>query len=425
MSVLQKMCGVLVVLSLLTPSLTVAQTADELQQQISEHNAQIAALDQEIAQYQKQLDATSNAKQTLQNTISQLNLSIKKTTASIKLTQNKISTTQLQIQQLAHTIDNKQQSIEANLAGIAESMRQADVLETRSLAESLLSSESLSTAWEDVDASVTLRHAIKDNVDQLAKEKQSLSDTKTATEKKKVELLAQQRTLVSQQGSLNATKAAQNDLLKQTKAQESNFQNILTEKRAAKASFEQALNNLQTKLEYIVDPSKILAAGKGILQWPLDNVRITQKFGNTAFAQSGAYNGKGHNGIDLAASIGTPIKAALTGEVIGTGNTDATKGCYSFGKWVMLKHGNGLNTLYAHLSQIGVQSGQVLSTGEVLGYSGETGYATGPHLHFGVYVSDATQILKLGDATKSKTPCANAVMPVAPLSGYLNPLDYL
>ena len=91
----------------------------------------------------------------------------------------------------------------------------------------------------------------------------------------------------------------------------------------------------------------------------------------------------------------------------------------------MVKHANGLNTMYAHLSQISVTTGQNVSTGQVLGYSGETGYATGPHLHFGVYVSSATQIMTLGAATQTKTPCANATMPITPLSGYLNPLNYL
>ena len=145
-----------------------------------------------------------------------------------------------------------------------------------------------------------------------------------------------------------------------------------------------------------------------------------------AFAASGAYNGKGHNGIDLAAPIGTPIKAALTGTVVGTGNTDEVRGCYSFGRWVMIKHGNGLSTMYAHLSQTGVVTGQSVATGQIIGYSGDTGYATGPHLHFGVYVTAATKIITLGQATNATTPCASAVMPVpTSLNGYLNPMNYL
>jgi len=165
---------------------------------------------------------------------------------------------------------------------------------------------------------------------------------------------------------------------------------------------------------------------RAILASPLDKLRITQEFGNTSFALSGAYNGKGHNGIDLAASIGTPVKAAMTGIVKGSGDTGSVRGCYSYGRWVLVRHENGLDTLYAHLSQIGVTTGQAVATGDLIGYAGQTGYATGPHLHFGVFASAATQIMRLGDATTNRTtPCANAMMPIAPLSGYLNPLNYL
>lgn len=102
------------------------------------------------------------------------------------------------------------------------------------------------------------------------------------------------------------------------------------------------------------------------MRWPVDNVRVTQTFGDTSFSRSGAYNGKGHNGIDLAASIGTPLKAALSGVVVGTGNTDTVRGCYSFGKWAMIKHGNGLSTMYAHMSQIGVSTGNRLPPDNLL-----------------------------------------------------------
>ena len=418
-------CVAIIVLS---PFFVFAQavgSASDIQKAIDEHNAAIDQLNKDIANYQKQLDTVSTKKQTLQSTLDQLNLSLKKITASVNVTKNKISATQLEIQQLTSGIADKQTSIETDEAGLAESIRILANSEMQPLAVQLLSSDTVSTAWEDIDATESVQRAVHDRITKLSSEKQSLVDTKKATEDKKAQLVEQQNELVTQQGSLNATKKAQSDLLSQTKAQESNFQAIIAQKKAQEASFESALTDLQAKLKIAINPSQITPAGKGILAWPLDVVRITQYFGNTPFAQTGAYNGKGHNGIDLAASIGTPVKAALSGTILGTGNTDAVRGCYSFGKWVMIKHANGLNTMYAHLSQINVSQGQAVSTGDVLGYSGETGYATGPHLHFGVYVSSATQIIKLGQATNSSTPCANAVMPVAPLEGYLNPLNYL
>jgi murein DD-endopeptidase MepM/ murein hydrolase activator NlpD len=401
-------------------------TPQLIQKAIDEHNAEIAKLNQDIAQFQQQLDAASKKKQTLQGTLVQLDISIKKTNASISLLKNQISATQLQIQQLSQTIVSKQGNIDVEESGLAQSLRALNQVEVQPLAAQILSSDDITTAWEDVDQNQSLQGAIDDHIKKLSSEKRALTDTRTTTESKKQELVTEQKALLAQQGSLNATKRAQSDLLKQTKAQESNFQAIIAEKKKQEASFESALNDLQSRLKVAINPSQITPSGSGVLQWPLDRVIITQYFGNTPFAASGAYAGKGHNGIDLAASIGTPVKAALSGVVIGTGNTDATPGCYSFGKWVFIKHYNGLSTIYAHLSEIDVSNGQTVTIGQVLGYSGETGYATGPHLHFGVYVSSAAQVLKLGDATKSSgTPCANVTMPVAPLAGYLNPLNYL
>ncbi|MCR4280944.1 MAG: peptidoglycan DD-metalloendopeptidase family protein [Candidatus Kaiserbacteria bacterium] len=408
-----------------SPIAVMGDTAEEIQQQISEQNREIEQLNAEIAQYEAQLASASSKKQTLQNTVDQLNLSLKKLTASISATKKRIATTELEIKQLSQGIALKEHSIANNKKGLAETIRRLSESETESLAIQILSATDVGGVWADIDSSARIREAISEDISELAKQKQSLTQTKTTAESKRADLVKQQKTLVAQQGSLSATKKAQSELLAQTKSQESNFQAILAQKQAAKTVFENALQDLQSKLQYTIDPSKITPAGKGILNWPLDKVRITQKFGNTSFSLAGGYNGKGHNGIDIGAQIGMPVKASLTGTVAGVGDTGLVKGCYSYGRWVLIKHDNGLATLYAHLSEINAYGGQSVGTGQLIGYSGQTGYATGPHLHFGVYVSSATQIMKLGDATNKKTPCSGALMPVAPLSGYLNPMDYL
>lgn len=402
-----------------------AQSASEIAQQIADHNSQIDVLNKEIAEYERQLKEVGSKKNTLQNTLAQLDLQRKKLTASIKATQNKVSALQLEIQSLSRNIAGKESAIATGKAGLAESMRRLSEVEEMSLVEAVLSSEDLNTMWTDIDANSTLQEAVRGDIEDLAAQKESLTETKTATIQKQNELVKQKNQLLAEQGSLDATRKAQSDLLAETKSEESTYQKILAQKQAARASFEAALSDLQSKLQYAIDPSQIPSTGKGILSWPVDGAKITQYFGNTAFARSGAYAGKGHNGIDIGARTGTPIKAALGGTVMSTGNTDAVRGCYSYGKWVMIKHGNGLATLYAHLSQINVSSGQTIARGQVLGYSGATGYATGPHLHFGVYVASSVQIIRLGEATNKTTSCSSAVMPVAPLSGYLDPMNYL
>lgn len=116
--------------------------------------------------------------------------------------------------------------------------------------------------------------------------------------------------------------------------------------------------------------------------------------------------------------------SAQDGVVMGVGDTDQACKKASYGKWVLIKHNNGLATLYGHLSVINVKAGQTVSAGEQIGLSGATGYVTGPHLHFTVIASDAVKIFGPTEY-KSRTCGTYMVMPYAPLNAYLNPLNYL
>jgi len=93
----------------------------------------------------------------------------------------------------------------------------------------------------------------------------------------------------------------------------------------------------------------------------------------------------------------------------------------SYGKWVLVRHTNGLSTLYAHLSVISVSVGDQISGSSVIGYSGNTGYSTGPHLHFTVYATQGVEIMD----RKSRVCGGIYTMPIADLRAYLNPLSYL
>ena len=122
--------------------------------------------------------------------------------------------------------------------------------------------------------------------------------------------------------------------------------------------------------------------GGGRLQWPLPVAgSITSPFGYRTDPLTGEVSY--HTGTDIAAPNGTPILAAADGTVVTANGVDSWGG--SYGYYVKLDHGNGLQTLYAHCSSICVATDQQVQAGQVIGYVGHTGRATGDHLHFEVF----------------------------------------
>lgn len=440
---MMRVIGLAFLLLLAAPQLVSAETAAELQAQIDANKRQLKALEAEIAEFQKQLDAVGAEKNTLQSTISALTLSQKQLSTQIQITQNKITSANLQIRELSFSISDKEETIAANQVVIAKALRTVAHTEETPLVVSLLSTDSLRDAWELADQAVLFNRALGERISGLRAVRARLSENRDAVAAAKAELVSLQNDLNAQKRSVDANKKAQQQLLAETKNKESNYQRLIAEKQAAGKAFEQQLLDLQGQLDLIVNPNLLPKVGSGVLAWPFDNAFmlnctkrknvfgnlfcISQFYGNTAFATKNPqiYSGKGHTGIDIVAPIGTPVRAAFDGTVLDTGNTDLVAGCYSFGKWVMLIHGNGLSTLYSHLSDIDVVKGQFVSAGQVVGLSGMTGYATGPHLHFGVYATQGTQVMTLNQFRGAQGGCARAKMPVAALAAYLNPLSYL
>ncbi len=422
MNVLRLLIISLLFLSIGT-SYSFAQTADELQQKIDAKNTEIQNLEKEIASYQQQITETGKQVGTLQGALQALELARKKLTADIALTQKKIDAVNLTIQSLKNQIGDKEGQISLQKSALEKSIREVSDSDQTSLLEAILTYGNLGDLWNNRAALEELHGAIKDKVNQLTQLKNDLNDSKTETEAKRQELQTLQNQLSDQKKIVEANKQETNKLLLATKNNQANYKKLLADREAKRVAAQQEISNYESQLKLIVDPGSFPHPGSGILSWPVDNPFVTQQFGDTDFSRQNpqAYNGKGHNGIDLRAAPGTPIKAALQGVVLGTGDTDTVCPGASYGKWIMIKHLNGLSTLYAHLSLIKVGVGQNVDTRELIGYSGSTGYATGPHLHFGVYASEGVRITTL----KSRVCGGTYTLPVADLKAYLNPLLYL
>ena len=125
-------------------------------------------------------------------------------------------------------------------------------------------------------------------------------------------------------------------------------------------------------------------APTGTLQWPLPVAgTITSQFGHRVDPITGEVSS--HTGTDIACAEGTPILAAANGTVTVANGLDSWGG--SYGYYIQIDHGGGLETLYAHCSAICVTTAQQVQAGQVIGYVGHTGRATGSHLHLEVHVN--------------------------------------
>src|SRR5690606_26451135 len=126
----------------------------------------------------------------------------------------------------------------------------------------------------------------------------------------------------------------------------------------------------------VARPGERARAGQIHLRWPLEG-RITSRFGPRW--------GRMHQGIDVAAPVGTPVRAAAAGRVTHAGPLG------TYGLLVVVDHGGGAETRYAHNSSLFVKEGDVVRQGKVIARVGSTGNSTGPHLHFEILIEGVHQ----------------------------------
>lgn len=173
-----------------------------------------------------------------------------------------------------------------------------------------------------------------------------------------------------------------------------------------KSAFDQGSFNLKVGTEFIgsgaADFFKSIGVGgatvEGLLK-PVDGA-VTSEFGWRESPTAGASSN--HPGLDIGAPEGTPVYAAGAGEV-------TTAGSYGgYGNAVVIDHGNGLETLYGHLSKVLVSVGEMVNQMQEIGAVGSTGISTGPHLHFGIYQNgeaiDPSGLYGYATGTKNATP---------------------
>ena len=221
-----------------------------------------------------------------------------------------------------------------------------------------------------------------------------LEAARIATQEAKDELKAVKAEMEATREQLRAKEAELDAAIAEASELITNIENSIEESEEMYAALEAARVEIASTIEQKTkeleehlaelraagDASAGWVSGSGTFVWPAPASRtLTSYYGPRTHPITGVY--KNHSGIDIGASFGTNILAADGGMVITSTYNSA------YGNYVMIDHGNGLKTLYAHMSQRLVSYGESVSQGEVIGLVGSTGMSTGPHLHFEVYVN--------------------------------------
>ena len=377
-----------------------AESIDSLQQELKE-------LEQKNQEYQDILDKT-------QEDINEKEEYSKALVSKVEVLDDKIALTRESINDLNDSIDEKEKDIEqANseiedqLDALCERLRIIYMAGNASDIEIIFGAKDFSDFIDKVSLIKTLSNYDKTLIDEINVKLSEISEQKVLLEEDKADLEVQKASLEEDQAELNALIEENDEILR----------NLYSTNKEA----EDALSNGEFESEEIENQIKEYYAS---LQQSSQNQ--TSNTGSTGGSSSGSSGGSStpsidvpttsgyvwpvpgfyylssewiedrytynHGGIDIAGGgiMGATVVAADGGTVIASYNgcphnwgKNASCGCGGgYGNYVMIDHGNGKMTVYAHMTNTVVSTGQSVSKGQTIGYVGSTGYSTGPHLHF-------------------------------------------
>ena len=206
---------------------------------------------------------------------------------------------------------------------------------------------------------------------EIAEKKAGLEANKAALEAAKAELETQKKQLSAQRDEANK-------LVKEIDDNAAEYQATLKELEAEERRIEQQVKQMQKKLEeQMAAEGKKYNTNPGGYIWPVDSRYITSTVGGRN--SPGGVGSTNHKGTDIGrVGYTSPVYAAKAGTVIIAQRSS------SYGNYVVISHGVGNTTLYAHMSSIKVSVGTYVKQGQTIGITGSTGHSTGPHLHFEV-----------------------------------------
>ncbi len=353
------------------------QDAQNVQDQINDTEEEIKKVESNLSDAMKEI-------QELEGDIAEVEYNLEKLQANLKTLNNEISELEKKLEQAEKDYDERYQIA---CDRVVSQYKYGKI----TFLDVLLNSSSLTdflNSYHTVEQIMTVDQEL---LDDLEKEKQQIAEDKQTLQDKKDKLNEEKQQVEKQKVSLSNKKSTKQKMVNQLNSQESALQQ-------QKEEYYKELENIQAELRRIAEAASQNNGGGsysgGSLQFPCPGFsRISSRFGSRGAPLAGGSTY--HKGVDLAAPMGTSILAAESGTVIAvsktcTHNYGKSKSCGcggGFGNYVMINHGNGLVTVYAHCTSINVGLGDKVTRGETIGTVGSTGASSGFHLHFGTLLN--------------------------------------
>lgn len=335
---------------------------DELQNQLNETNGELNEVQSNLSENLQQVEK-------LDEKISSSEEQLEQQESKITELKNSISEIETELNTVTEKYEKQRKLFKQRLVAIYEAG------ETQYL-DILLKSKSLSDFLSSYYVITQLAELDNDLITELEEKKNTIDLSKQKLENEKTELatIIESQTRLSR--TLQNTKKMRESFIEQLSDEEKNLQTKIDE---INAQYEEVNKQILALAEQGIDTAYI----GGELEWPVPGyTRITSKYAMRVHPITGQY--KLHTGVDIGAPEGANFVAANDGIVVKAEKNPA------YGNMVIIDHGGGISTLYAHGSEILVQVGQTVKRGEAVLKVGSTGYSTGPHAHFEVRINGIT-----------------------------------
>lgn len=355
---------------------------DTLQTQVKAKEQRINDLDNVINKYKARIQEQINAQVSLQNEVGLLENRVRERELAVERTKAEIDVATLELARLNQQIALEEQKYERRKDALGSIISEMQDAQSVSLLESFVARPTLSEFFRRLEELDLINQDVAGAVEDIKQIKAGLEDKRTTTEGYRSDLENQVAQLEKEQNELEQQRAAKTSLIAETSEQEAEFQRVLYELRQQQQEEANAAADLEERLKQKLDAiDGALARGDVLLNWPIPPNRITAEFHDPSYPYRNLFE---HPGIDIATSVGTPVRAAAGGYVA------FTRLGKQYGNYIMLVHSGGVATVYAHLSKFNVKADTYVERGDIIGYSGGAagaygaGLSTGPHLHFEV-----------------------------------------